>query len=75
MGGREWPDIFGCGCVGVEGVSGWTPWRPPEHCVALRVPAHAPWLARRSMARRATRMTRHAPVRTGGAVGAGWDLD
>jgi len=43
--------------------------------VALRVPAHATWLARRSMARRATRMTRHAPVRTGGAVGAGWDLD
>ena len=43
--------------------------------VALRVPANAPWLARRSMARRATRMTCHAPVRTGGAVGAGWDLD
>jgi len=43
--------------------------------VALRVPAHAPWLARRSMARRETRMTCHAPVRTGGAVGAGWDLD
>ena len=42
---------------------------------ALRGPDHAPWLARRSMARRATRMTCHAPVRTGGAVGAGWDLD
>ena len=44
---------------------------PREASVALRVPAHAPWLARRSMARRATRMTWHAPVRTGGAVGAG----
>jgi len=44
-------------------------------CVALRVPAHAPWLARRSLVHRVTRMTCHAPVRTGGAVGAGWDLD
>ena len=43
--------------------------------VALRVPAHAPWLARRSLVHRVTRMTCHAPVRTGGAVGAGWDLD
>jgi len=43
--------------------------------VELRVPAHAPWLARRSLVRRATRMTCHAPVRTGGAGGAGWDLD
>ena len=43
--------------------------------VAFHVPAHAPWLARRSLARRATRMTCHAPVRTGGAVRAGWDLD
>ena len=43
--------------------------------VAFRVPAHAPSQARRSLARRATRMTCHAPVRTGGAVGAGWDLD
>jgi len=43
--------------------------------VALRVPAHAPWLAGRSVVHRVTRMTFHAPVRTGGAVGAGWDLD
>jgi len=43
--------------------------------VALRIPAQVPWLARRSMACRATRMLCHAPVRTGGAVGAGWDLD
>jgi len=43
--------------------------------VAFRVPAHAPWLARRSMARRATRMTCHAPVRRGCAVGAFGDLD
>jgi len=43
--------------------------------VALRVPAHAPWLARRSLVHRVTRMTCHAPVRTGGDVGAGWDLD
>jgi len=43
--------------------------------VALRVPAHAPWLARRSLVHRVTRMTCHAPVRTGGAVGAVWDLD
>jgi len=43
--------------------------------VALRGPVHAPWPARRSMGRRATRMTCHAPVRTGGAVFAGWDLD
>ena len=46
-----------------------------EMYVALRVPAHAPWLARRSLVHRVTRMTCHAPVRTGGAVGAGWDLD
>jgi len=44
-------------------------------CVALRVPDHAPWLAGRSLVRRATRLTCHAPVRTGGAGGAGWDLD
>jgi len=43
--------------------------------VALRVPAHAPWLTRRLLVHRVTRMTCHAPVRTGGAVGAGWDLD
>jgi len=43
--------------------------------VALRGPVHAPWPARRSMERRATRMTCHALVRTGGAVFAGWDLD
>jgi len=43
--------------------------------VALRVPAHAPWLARTSVVHRVTRMTCHAPVRTGGAVGAAWDLD
>jgi len=43
--------------------------------VTSRVPAHAPWLARRSLVHRVTRMTCHAPVRTGGAVGAGWDLD
>jgi len=42
--------------------------------VALRIPAHAPWLARRSLVRRVTRMTYHAPVRTGGAGGAEWDL-
>ena len=49
---------------------------PPQRLtVALRVPAHAPWLARRSLVHRVTRMTCHAPVRTGGAVGAGWDLD
>ena len=48
---------------------------PYEGPVALRVPAHAPWLARRSLVHRVTRMTCHAPVRTGGAVGAGWDLD
>jgi len=42
--------------------------------VALRGPVHAVWPARRSMERRATRMTCHAAVRTGGAVGAGWDL-
>jgi len=46
-----------------------------EELVALRVPAHAAWLARRSLVHRVTRMTCHAPVRTGGAVGAGWDLD
>jgi len=49
--------------------------RNAEDDVALRVPAHAPWLARRSLVHRVTRMTCHAPVRTGGAVGAGWDLD
>jgi len=43
--------------------------------VALRVPAHAPWLAGRSLVHRVTRMTCHAPVQTGGAVGAEWDLD
>ena len=43
--------------------------------VALGVPTHAPWLARRSLVHRETRMTSQAPVRTGGAVGAGWDLD
>ena len=43
--------------------------------VTLRVPAHAPWLARRSLVHRVTRMTCHAPVRTGGAVGAGSGLD
>ena len=47
----------------------------PHLHVALRVPAHAPWLARRSLVHRVTRMTCHAPVRTGVAVGAGWDLD
>ena len=43
--------------------------------VALRVPSHAPWLARRALVHRVTRMTCHARVQTGGAVGAGWDLD
>jgi len=38
-------------------------------------PGKAPLLASRSMGGRATRMTCHAPVRTGGAVLAGWDLD
>ena len=51
------------------------PSKTPPLGVALRVPAHAPWLARRSLVHRVTRMTCHAPVRTGGAVGAGWDLD
>jgi len=45
------------------------------HIFALLVPAHAPWLARRSFVRRVTPMTCHAPVRTGGAGGAEWDLD
>ena len=44
-------------------------------CVPLRGPVHAPLLARRSMGHRETRMTCHAPVRTGAAVLAGWGLD
>jgi len=42
--------------------------------VALRGPIHAPSLPRRSMRRRETLMTGHAPARTGGAVLAGWNL-
>jgi len=48
---------------------------PDPKSVALRLPAHAAWPARRSLVHRVTRMTCHAPVRTGGAVGAGRDLD
>jgi len=50
--------------------------RPHVHAallVASRSPVQAPWPARRSMERRATRMKCQAPVRTGGAVVAGWD--
>jgi len=49
--------------------------RQPHPAVTLRAPVHAPWPARRSTERRATRMTCHAPVRTGGVVVAVWDLD
>jgi len=38
-------------------------------------PVRAPLLSRTSVGRRATRMTCNAPVRTGGAVLAGSDLD
>ena len=75
-GGTVVKDPWKLSARGADGAVGdFSVGRPDAEAVALRVPAHAPWLARRSLVHRVTRMTCHAPVRTGGAVGAGWDLD